>query len=59
MTAPLERAGLRSRVDKALAAFLAGQRTRLLDIDPTLGEVADAVEEFVLGGGKRLRPAFA
>jgi geranylgeranyl diphosphate synthase, type I len=59
VTAPLERAGLRSRVDKALTAFLAVQRARLLDIDAALGDVADAVEAFVLGGGKRLRPAFA
>jgi geranylgeranyl diphosphate synthase, type I len=56
---PLERSGLLPRVDKALAAFLAGQRSRLLAIDPALGDVADAVEAFVLGGGKRLRPAFA
>ena len=28
-------------------------------IDPALDPVADALEEFVLGGGKRLRPAFA
>jgi geranylgeranyl diphosphate synthase, type I len=55
----LDRAGLRPRVDKALAGFLAGQRTRLLAIDPALGDVADALEAFVLGGGKRLRPAFA
>ncbi|HEY7273829.1 MAG TPA: polyprenyl synthetase family protein [Actinoplanes sp.] len=59
MTAPLERAGLRSRVDKALTAFLAVQRARLLDIDAALGDLADAAEVFVLGGGKRLRPAFA
>jgi geranylgeranyl diphosphate synthase type I len=59
VTAPLERAGLRSRVDKALAAFLAVQRARLLDVDAALSDVADAVEAFVLGGGKRLRPAFA
>jgi geranylgeranyl diphosphate synthase type I len=59
VTAPLERAGLRSRVDKALTAFLAVQRARLLDIDAALGDLADAVEAFVLGGGKRLRPAFA
>jgi geranylgeranyl diphosphate synthase type I len=59
VTAPLEQAGLRSRVDKSLAAFLAVQRARLLDIDAALGDVADAVEAFVLGGGKRLRPAFA
>ena len=58
-TAPLERAGLRPRVDKALAAFLAGQRTRMAGIDPALEPVADTLEAFVLRGGKRLRPAFA
>jgi geranylgeranyl diphosphate synthase, type I len=59
VTSPLDRAGLRVRVDKALTAFLAGQRGRLLAIDDTLVDVADTVESFVLGGGKRLRPAFA
>ncbi len=59
MTSPLERAGLRPRVDKALAAFLATQRTRLLAIDEVLADVSDALDDFVLGGGKRLRPAFA
>nr|BFE75360.1 polyprenyl synthetase family protein [Actinoplanes digitatis] len=59
MTSPLERAGLRPRVDKALAAFLADRRVRLLTIDGVLADVADALEEFVLRGGKRLRPAFA
>ncbi|UQU63211.1 polyprenyl synthetase family protein [Couchioplanes caeruleus] len=59
MTSPLERAGLHPRVDKALAAFLAAQRTRLLAIDDALGDVADTLEAFVLRGGKRLRPAFA
>lgn len=58
-TSPLDRAGLRPRVDKALAEFLATQRSRLLEIDPALDEVADTVAAFVLGGGKRLRPAFA
>ncbi|WP_309238366.1 polyprenyl synthetase family protein [Actinoplanes aureus] len=58
-TSPLERAGLRPRVDKVLAGFLATQRARLLEIDPALDEVADTVAAFVLGGGKRLRPAFA
>jgi geranylgeranyl diphosphate synthase type I len=55
----LERAGLRPRVDKALSGFLATQRTLLLEIDPALDEVAGTVTAFVLGGGKRLRPAFA
>ena len=56
---PDDRADLRARVEKALAAFLAGQRDRLAAIDDALLPVADALEAFVLGGGKRLRPAFA
>ncbi len=56
---PLDRADLRTRVDKALAAFLAQQRAVLIQIDPALDEVAAAIDAFVLGGGKRLRPAFA
>ncbi|MEU4236651.1 polyprenyl synthetase family protein [Actinoplanes sp. NPDC026619] len=59
MTSPTEVAGLRPRVGKALAAFLAGRRARLTGIDPALAEMSDALEAFVLGGGKRLRPAFA
>ncbi len=56
---PLERADLRARVEKALGAFLAHQRGLLADIDPALLPVAAAIEAFVMGGGKRLRPAFA
>jgi geranylgeranyl diphosphate synthase type I len=56
---PLDHAGLRSRVDKALATFLAQQRALLTGIDPALAELSEALEGFVLGGGKRLRPAFA
>ncbi len=59
MTSPVEAADLRSRVDKALSVFLGERRARLLGIDPALADVADALEGFVLGGGKRLRPAFA
>jgi geranylgeranyl diphosphate synthase type I len=55
---PTDRAGLRPRVEKALASFLAGQRARLAAIDVGLLPVADALESFILGGGKRLRPAF-
>jgi geranylgeranyl diphosphate synthase type I len=50
---------LRERVDHALTTFLAAQRSLLRDIDPALGEVSEAIDAFVLGGGKRLRPAFA
>jgi geranylgeranyl diphosphate synthase type I len=54
-----DHAGLRSRVDKALTAFLGGQRALLVGIDAALAELSDALEAFVLGGGKRLRPSFA
>jgi geranylgeranyl diphosphate synthase type I len=55
----VDQAELRVRVDRALDAFLAYQRTVLLEIDPALDEVADTIADFVMGGGKRLRPAFA
>ncbi len=51
--------GLRERVEKALARFLGEQRALLTGIDPALADVVDTIESFVLGGGKRLRPAFA
>ncbi|HEX7745595.1 MAG TPA: polyprenyl synthetase family protein, partial [Micromonosporaceae bacterium] len=55
----MDRAGLRQRIDKALSEFLSGRRAWLAAADRTLLPVADAVEAFVLHGGKRLRPAFA
>jgi geranylgeranyl diphosphate synthase, type I len=57
--APLDRADLRVRVERVLAAFLARQRRRLTAIDEALVPVADALDAFVRQGGKRLRPAFA
>jgi geranylgeranyl diphosphate synthase, type I len=54
-----ERAALRERVDKALAVYLADRRAWMAAVDPALTPLADAVEAFVLRGGKRLRPAFA
>ncbi|GAA1785090.1 polyprenyl synthetase family protein [Luedemannella flava] len=56
---PADHADLRARVGKALSAFLTEQRALLSGIDPALADVADAIDDFVLGGGKRLRPAFA
>lgn len=56
--APPDHARLRDRVAAALEEFLAVQRDRLTAIDADLTPVADALREFVLGGGKRLRPAF-
>lgn len=56
---PLDTASLGARVEKALEAFLSLQRPRLTDIDAALLPVAESLESFVLGGGKRMRPAFA
>jgi len=55
---PLERADVKARVDKALSGFLAGRATRLDAVGEELGPVADGLTEFLLAGGKRLRPAF-
>jgi geranylgeranyl diphosphate synthase type I len=57
-SSPVDRAGLRTRVEQALVAFLARQRARLTAIEPALVPVAEALDGF-LRGGKRLRPAFA
>jgi geranylgeranyl diphosphate synthase type I len=56
---PVDRAGLRQRIDKALAEFLADQRGWLAGVDDALLPIAETIEAFVLRGGKRLRPAFA
>ena len=50
---------LRDRVEAALREFLADRRAQLLAIDPELSMLSSAIEGLVLGGGKRLRPAFA
>ena len=55
---PLERDDLRQRVDKALAAFLSGQASRLDAVSGSLSPVQDATHDFLLTGGKRMRPAF-
>ncbi len=49
---------LRPRLEKSLAAFLDEQYRKLLAIDGTLLPVAETLRDFVLCGGKRLRPAF-
>jgi geranylgeranyl diphosphate synthase type I len=55
---PLDAADLRQRVHKALAGFLSRQRPVLDAVGEDLGAVADAAGEFLLDGGKRIRPAF-
>jgi len=55
---PVDRADLRARVTKALDVILARQRSRLDGISHELSPIADALSDFVLDSGKRLRPAF-
>ena len=55
---PLDVAGLGGRVRTALDTFLAGQAAELATIADDLAVVGEALTEFVLDGGKRLRPAF-
>ncbi|MCW2570956.1 MAG: polyprenyl synthetase [Frankiales bacterium] len=54
----LDRDDLRERVDKALSGFLAGQGARLDAVSDSLSPVQDAAADFLLTGGKRMRPAF-
>lgn len=46
-------------VEAALAGFLDARGVELADIGPDVAADADVLREFVLGGGKRIRPTFA
>lgn len=46
-------------VDADLAAFFRDRHTDYDGIDPVVADGVDALERFVTGGGKRLRPLFA
>ncbi len=46
-------------VEQVLDAFLERRLAECADVDPAFGEAAGALREFVLGGGKRIRPTFA
>ena len=50
---------VRGEIRNELADYLAGQRRYLTDIASELVPVCDALDEFLLDGGKRLRPLFA
>jgi geranylgeranyl diphosphate synthase type I len=50
---------VRADIRSALAEYLAGQRSYLTSIASELVPVCDALDEFLLDGGKRLRPLFA
>ena len=51
--------GVRSEIRRELAKYLAIQRSYLTTISPELVPVCNALDEFLLDGGKRLRPLFA
>jgi len=55
---PLNRADVRARIQLALTDFLAGQAAALGGVTPELAPMSNATAELLLGGGKRLRPAF-
>ncbi|MGH3888344.1 MAG: polyprenyl synthetase family protein, partial [Pseudonocardiaceae bacterium] len=55
---PLEE-DLRADVHRELAAFLKAKRDEAAQIDPQFVAAVDSLSDFVLGGGKRLRPTFA
>ncbi len=50
---------VRADIRSELTDFLAGQRSYLTSIASELVPVCDALDEFLLDGGKRLRPLFA
>jgi geranylgeranyl diphosphate synthase type I len=50
---------VRIDIRSELQSYLAKQRTYLTEISPHLIPVCDAMDEFLLDGGKRLRPLFA
>ncbi len=55
---PTGMSDLSARVTAALAAFMERAGKTLAGVGPELGPVTEATAEFVLAGGKRLRPAF-
>jgi geranylgeranyl diphosphate synthase, type I len=56
--APVDLA-LPDRLEAALAAFLDERRAAAATIDPAFGAATGDLADFVLGGGKRIRPTFA
>ncbi|MFF1875188.1 polyprenyl synthetase family protein [Kitasatospora herbaricolor] len=55
---PIDVEAVRIRVNGALGEFMDGQAVLLGKISPQLGPAVDALRDFLLDGGKRLRPAF-
>jgi geranylgeranyl diphosphate synthase, type I len=51
--------GLHAEIHRELATFLEAKRDDARQIDPQFVTAVDSLSNFVLGGGKRLRPTFA
>ena len=58
MSGPPVGADVRGPVDARLADLLEDERRRWSDVDPDLSEPFEVLAAYVMGGGKRLRPAF-
>ncbi|MDP1819565.1 MAG: polyprenyl synthetase family protein [Acidimicrobiales bacterium] len=56
--APPSLAAISERVSGRLDGLLTAEHDRWRKLDPSLAEPLDSLRRFVLGGGKRLRPAF-
>lgn len=50
---------LPGEVHRELAAFLAVKTDEAAQVDPRFATAVDSLSDFVLGGGKRIRPTFA
>jgi geranylgeranyl diphosphate synthase type I len=55
---PLDRDGLRDRVNHALAVFMDHQGSVLTEVGTGMAPVTAALRDFMVDGGKRLRPGF-
>lgn len=52
-------AALPQHVETALTTYLASRRASGEAMDPSFASAVDALSDFVLGGGKRIRPTYA
>ncbi|WP_227837191.1 polyprenyl synthetase family protein [Nocardia aurantia] len=57
--APTDRAAVVTAVERALTDFFADRRAAVAEMGPVVVAAAEALQDFVLRGGKRTRPAFA
>jgi len=52
-------ASLRSAIEAELSDFISSENQNLIDVDIELSPVATALSQYILQGGKRIRPIFA